>query len=209
MSGKKRATSGIGATTTSSMAASVSFSVNSGSSASSSKSTMPMAKTSVRESTLPADDLLGAHVVLLADHQGALRGRVGHRARLGDAEVGELHVAVPGEQHVAWRDVAVDDVEAPSRLVDEVVGEVEGAADAADDVGGQRRRHRRARLPVAVDERAQRDARMYSIAMKYSCSHFLELVDLHDVAVHEVGRELGLVDEELQPLRLPRVAARG
>ena len=45
----------------------------------------------------------------------------------GDAEVGDLHLALRRDQHVAGLDVAVDDAVA--------VGEVEGAGDVGGDVG--------------------------------------------------------------------------
>ena len=88
---------------------------------------------------------------------------------------------------------------------DEVVGEVERTADAAGDVGGERQRDPLAQLPVPVDDGPERRTLDELHGDEVLARHFAELVDLHDVAVHQVGRQLGFVDEELQPLLLLRV----
>ena len=58
---------------------------------------------------------------------------------------------------------------------------------------------------MPIDDRAQRrplDELHRHVVLPID---FAELVDLHDVAVREVGGELGFVDEELQPVALRRV----
>jgi hypothetical protein len=73
--------------------------------------------------------LLGAHVRELAAHLAHLlvAGLVDDRVDgLRDAEVGDLDLALPGDEHVLRRDVAVDDAERPRLLVAAAVRVIEG-----------------------------------------------------------------------------------
>ena len=87
---------------------------------------------------LLAADLLGRHVRGAADHLARPRhvGR-GRGGELADAEVGDLHAAVLGDQDVPGLDVAVDDV----ALVR--VGQSLGRLADDRDLGRERRAPRR------------------------------------------------------------------
>lgn len=111
-------------------------------------------------------------------------------------------MAVPSQHHVARRHVAVDDLEELAGVVDVVMREVQRAADTAGAVRRDVRRQRLFPLAVRVDQRPQRDALDELHRAERPAVGVPEEVDLHDVAVHEVGRELGLVDEQLQPFRV-------
>ncbi len=80
--------------------------------------------------------LLGAHVIGLARHHLAF---LVHQktARLGDAEIGQLHVAFEGDHDVLEAHVAVDDAQRLAVLVGLGVGVGQPARHAADDEDGQ------------------------------------------------------------------------
>ena len=88
-------------------------------------------------------DLLGREVLGRADHEARL-GEVGALGRLGDAEVGDLHPAVAGEQHVGRLDVAVDE---PGPV---------GGVERLGDLGGQPGRLPRVDRRRVVEALAQR-----------------------------------------------------
>ena len=80
--------------------------------------------------------LLRAHVIGLAgDHLAFLVHQ--EAARLGDAEVGQLHVAFEGDHDVLEADIAVDDAQRLAVLVGLGVRVGQAAGDAADDEHGQ------------------------------------------------------------------------
>ena len=53
---------------------------------------------------------------------------------------------------------------------------------------------------MPVDDTAQRRPLDVLHCDEVLAAHFTQLVDLHDVAVHQVGGQLGFVDEETQEL---------
>ncbi len=86
--------------------------------------------------------LLRAHVIGLARHHFAFL--VGQKAaRLGDAEVGQLHVAFKGDHDVFETHVAVDNAQRLAVLVGFGVRVGQPARDAAGDEHGQFLRQRR------------------------------------------------------------------
>ena len=114
-------------------------------------------------------------------------------------------MSIPGRHDVSGRDVAVHDVEAVPVGADEVVREIESAADAARDVRRQRLRHRPTHFAVPVDDTAQRRAGNELHGDEEVAGDFAELINLDDVAVQQVRRQLRFVDEELKELRSLRV----
>ena len=62
---------------------------------------------------------------------------VEHAARLGDAEVGDLHLALERQQDVLGRHVAVDDAQRPHLVVAASVRVVEPFRDLGRDVDAQ------------------------------------------------------------------------
>ncbi len=140
---------------------------------------------------------------MLLAHEHLTTGcRIDRGARLRDPEIGQFDVAVPGGHDVAWRNVPMHDVEPALVRADEVVREVQCPADAAGDVRGEREGDPLAQLPVTVDDRSQRRTLDELHGDEVLAGDFAQLIDLHDVAVHQVGRQLGFIDEELQPLLL-------
>ncbi len=157
--------------------------------------------------------LLGAHVPELALEHLLGRGLVDRAARLGDAEVGDLDLALEREEHVLRRHVAVDDAERAHVLVAPAVRVVEALGDLGRDVrahlhgeggvlpAGARERAREVE-PVHVlhrdVERVGRRARLSDVG------GLAEIEDLHHVRVREAHGELGLVDEHVDELGAAR-----
>ena len=119
------------------------------------------------------------------------RGPVGRGAR--DAEVGDLHLAAPGQQDVRRRDVAVHDpprvrgVEPLAHLHGHVHGRAHGqAADGTLEEAAEVE-------PVHVLHGDVQRARVAP-----------EVEDLHDVRVRELDGELGLGDEAMLELGVAR-----
>ena len=152
--------------------------------------------------------LLGRHVGELSLERPLLR--LGPLERpLGDAEVGDLHRAVVGDEHVRRRDVAVDD---PHRLAARaeprvrVVQPVGGGGDDADGVpelerrGGQVRR-----AGVRAHELAQVGAVDVLHREERGVAVGADVVDLGDVRVRERRREARLVEEHPEQLGIERV----
>ena len=95
-------------------------------------STTPAEKRSERLSVILKIRLLRAHVIRLAGDDFALL--VGQKAaRLGDAEVGQLHVALEGDHDVLEAHVAMDDAQRLAVLVGLGMGVGQSAGDAAGD----------------------------------------------------------------------------
>jgi hypothetical protein len=148
-----------------------------------------------------AADLLRGHVRELALDDAGL-GLDRRADRLGEPEVDQLHLALEGDQDVGRADVAVDDVERLAVVALLVVGVVEALAGAADDVAGLRQRDRAALLLMQVEDAAdvaavdvlEGDVERVLVAA--------ELVDLADVAVLELDRQLGLGLEHRDEVRV-------
>ena len=79
-----------------------------------------------------AAHLLGGEVAHLALHHAHL-GAALDVGGLGDAEVGELHLAGGGDHHVGRVDVAVDDVERPAGRIELLVGVGQALGHLLDD----------------------------------------------------------------------------
>ena len=140
-----------------------------------------------RRGDLVAAGLLGREVLRRADHRAGL-GHVGLGARAGDAEVGDLEVAVLGHEHVLRLDVAVDDVAA--------VGGAEGGEDLLGGVDRLQRRERRA----APDDLLQVRARQVLHDDVVAAVRLAAVVDGDDVRVVQPGRRRGLAPEALHEL---------
>ncbi len=143
---------------------------------------------------------LGAQVADLALDDAVLRVLLAV-ARTGDPEVGELHLAVVGDQDVARADVAVDDLLRLAVGRAELVREVEAGADLEHDP----RREPPRTAPLEVDEALEHPEEV-------AAGHVLhrdvgqpvglaEVVDLDHVGVHQARGDLGLVGEHAQEAR--------
>ena len=147
-----------------------------------------------------AHRLLGRHEGDLPfDHAGA--GVLALVHRLGDAEVGQLHLALIGQQDVVRADVAVND---PERRLPFGLGVRIGerAADLGRDVQRElaRQPHAGGRRPVedapeipAVDQLERQEVTAGADA---------EIQHLRDVAVRQAHRDVRLVDEHVAELRI-------
>ncbi len=149
-----------------------------------------------------AAPLLGRHVRELALHHALFLVDV---ARARDAEVDDLHRAVPRHQHVLRGDVAVDDAERLAELVGLAVRVVEALGHLLHDV----RREPvgdAALLSRAILEQAE-DVEPLDVLHRQEVrvADRAEVEDLDDVRVIEPERDLGLVDEHGDELARARV----
>ena len=149
--------------------------------------------------------LLRRHVVVLAlDHPdlGLARALSG----LGDAEVDDLHLAGEADHHVLGRDVAMHDAEGAPLRVTPTMRVVEAVADLGRDVGahveGQLLRElarpgQQPRGVGAFDELHHDEVGVLVLP---------EVEDLGDVDVVQQDRELGLVHQHVEEVRILGVA---
>ena len=114
--------------------------------------------------------------------------------RLGDAEVGQLHLALPAEQHVLGGDVAVDD---PQRAAVARAGVDVGQrpAERRHDVERQRQRHLDLRLDRAPAHLLEAPAVDELQDQEVLFARLAEVEHLHEVAVVQAGGDVGLVDQ--------------
>ncbi len=144
--------------------------------------------------------LLGRHVLELPLERAGLRLR-GLRRGLRDAEVAELDVALVGDQDVLGRHVAMHDVQIVALGVAAAVRVVERRGHLGGDVDRQRNRQRNAQLAGRLLNRAQVAA--VDVLHRDEVAAGLDLpevVDVDDVRVVQLGRELGLVGEHRDEL---------
>jgi hypothetical protein len=129
--------------------------------------------------------------------------------RARDAEVGDLDLALEREQQVRRAHVAVHDVERPALGVAQAVRVVEPARRLDHH---QQREVERHGLPVAqllrVQERAQVGALDPFHGDEIGLVGLPDVAHLHDVAVAEQERELGLVDEGAHEVGVARERGR-
>ena len=148
--------------------------------------------------------LLGRHVAELALEDARL---LGEEARAGDAEVGDLHGALEGEEDVLRADVAVDDLERLPCLVLLLVRVVEALGRLGDDPRAEPGRDRVPFDRAAVIRRPRSQPfHVLHREQQALVADVLELVDLHDVRVVEARREVRLLDEHRA--EAPRAAVR-
>ena len=139
-------------------------------------------------------DLLGAHVAHLPLVGSAL-GEVALEARLGDAEVGDLHEALVGEEDVGGGDVAMDDGERLTDGAGGVVGKVEAAEDLNGDVDGDGDRDAELGAGAGCEEVEEVFAGDILHGDEVLPLDLSEVVDLDHVGVVEPDGDTGLVDE--------------
>ena len=139
--------------------------------------------------------LLGREVLDRADDRAGL-GHLRGLARAGDAEVGDLGLALAVDDHVLRLDVAVHDP-APVRV-----------AERAQDLLGERDRDLGRQRPALGHELLQRPPvdQLHRDVRRAVPLRAVE--DRDDVRVREPGRGLRLAPEALAELRAPRRSAR-
>ena len=143
--------------------------------------------------------MLGRHVAELAFENSGL-GLGCLAGRLGDAEVDELDLALVSNQHVLWRDVAVDEIERPPLGVALVVRVVQPLANLHDHEAHLSLGHGLG-VPVQVVEDAPQVAPVDILeGDEVRVVHLTEIEDLGDVRVLQLHRDLRLVDEHRDEL---------
>ena len=118
-------------------------------------------------------------------HEPGLGDGLALADRTGDAEVGDLHLAVDGDEDVAGLHVAVHDAV--------TMGVTEGLCDVGGDRGRPRRRQRR----LGADDRRQRLAVDELHDDVIGAVRLPPVKDRDDVRVRQVGGCLGLPAEPL------------
>src|SRR5262249_538390 len=108
---------------------------------------------------------------------------------------GELDRAVPGDEDVLRRDVAVDDALLLAVFVGLAVRVVEPAADLLHDVRRQPVRHAPAELGALLQEAQEADALDGLHGEGEGRADLPEVEDLDDAGVVQAERDLRLVDE--------------
>ena len=162
-----------------------------------------------REKIAPVVDrfppgLLGRHVLELPLERPAL-GLRDLPIRFRDSEVAEFDLSFVRNQDVLRRDVAVHDVELLSLPVAPAMRVVECGGHFARDVDGERDGQREIELASGAEDRLQvgpfdifhRD----EVAARLNLA---EVVDVHDVRMVQLGRELRLVGEHRDELVIVR-----
>ncbi len=129
-----------------------------------------------------------------------------HVARAGDAEVDDLHGAVPGDQDVLLRDVAVDDTQRLSELVGLSMRVVQAFGDLLHGVGAQAERKGDLLLRRLLQQAQEIHSLDVLHGQEVGFAHGAEVEDLDDVGVIEAECDLGLVDEHRD--ELPRAGKR-
>ena len=163
----------------------------------------PTEKMSERLSMVCAQRLLGRHVRDLAlDDAG--RGLLALALRLGDAEVGQLDLALIADQHVVRADVAVDDAQ---RLAVARLGVRVGqrAADAGGDVQAERGRPDDARRVRALQDLLEVPAVDQLQRQEVAPAGDAQVQHLRDVAVLQAHRDVRLVEHHVAELRIGRI----
>jgi hypothetical protein len=149
--------------------------------------------------------LLRGHVRGLAlERPFGQLGDVGHRAR--DAEVAELHLALERHQHVGGRHVAVHDAERVALVVRAAVRVVQRLEHLQHDVEAELRGQPDLLLRQLAEE--LRDVEALDVLHRDEEPTLLaaEVEGLHDVAMRQPRRELGLADEHPREGRVFGVA---
>ena len=179
-------------------------------------------KRAEREEVAPRVDalaarLLGAHVPELALERALGARLVDGATRLGDAEVGDLHLAFERQKDVLRRDVPMDDAErshllvAPPMRVIEPFGDlgrdVDAHLDRGEHLGAPRSRQHAGEVePVHVLHRdvVGVHGRGPFGGFGALARRLAEVEDLDDVRMREAHRELRLVDEHVDEVLAPR-----
>ena len=132
-----------------------------------------------------------------------MRGLAG---RLGDAEVGELHVALERDQDVLRADVAVDDQHGLARARPSCGARTRGPSRPGSTISTREvERHAQARARVARRRMVRRSRPVHVLhGDVVALVDLAEVEDLDDVRVGEAGDHLGLVDEHVHEFLVVR-----
>ena len=127
---------------------------------------------------------------------------------LGNAEIGQLDVAVVGDQDVGRRHVAVDDFQGVAVAVLGLVGVVQGL----QYLDGQEQRYLLGEPLVLFAQTALDLAQVLAQHVLHGDEIVVvlapQVVDLDDVGMGEFGRDLGFVDQHLDVLVVFAVAGK-
>jgi hypothetical protein len=144
-------------------------------------------------------ELLRRHVRELALHL-TVAGLVQPAPRLGDAEVEDARDAVGPDEHVLWRDVAVDDTEGALLFVGGGVGRAEAREQVERDRDRDPRRDPLPRRPRAAHEAPERLALHVGHDGVDAIVRVHQVEDRDDVGVGHPRREASLVEEHAHDL---------
>ena len=160
-----------------------------------------MEKISDRLSVIWKSACSGTHVIGLAGDDFAFVV-LQKAAGLGDAEVGQFHVAGEGDHDVFEADIAMDDAEGFAGVIGLGMGVSQAAGDAAGDEDGQFRGQHAVFLRQLLGELFQVHAVDQFHADEVKPARLAQMIGLDDVGVDQVGHQLGLADEILDELLL-------
>jgi hypothetical protein len=141
-----------------------------------------------------AGDHLRGHVEELALERSGL-GPAGHRSRLGDAEVDDLHLAGDADVDVVGSEVAVDDLQLAPLAVHRAVRGVQPAAGLGEHAKGDAERH----APTALGGRLSELGKAVSLEQLHRDErlglHVPQVEDADHVRVVDLPGDLRLVEE--------------
>ncbi len=145
--------------------------------------------------------LFGAHVIGLAgDHFAFVVLK--KSARLGDAEIGQFHIALEGDHDVFETDIAMDNAEGLAVLVGFGMGVGESAGDAAGDEDGKFAGQGAFLVGQLLGELFQVDAADQFHGDEEHAARLAQMVGLDDVGMDQVRDEFGFADEIVDELFL-------
>ncbi len=137
---------------------------------------------------------LGRQIAELALHHAGV-GLLELGRRLGETEVGELHLAPLGDEDVGRRDVAVNDAQLFALLAEGLVGVAEPATGLDADVDRLLHREALARLAQALDHRLEVHPVDELHDDEVGVVRRADVEDGDDVGVAQAGPQAGLVQE--------------
>ena len=117
--------------------------------------------------------------------------------RAGDAEIGQLHLALDRQQNVPGGHVAVDDVQGLARVISACMGVFEGAAELGGHVHGEGNIEAAALLAQLLEQLLERHPLDELHRDVIGGRVLAEIEDADDVLMIEEAGDVRLVDQHL------------